>query len=168
MLYKIIGGALIIAATTVFGCSKARALSERVNSLLRIKTALSVLESEIIFSANHMKRAFLRLADTVGPAFLFREAAARLEEDGVGKAWRDAVDKYRKKLCLADEDVRMLKTLSAELGMTDRENQVKNLRRVAALLDTALIKAREEYDRSARLYRSCGIMAGLLVVILLV
>lgn len=168
MLYKLLGGGLIIAATTVFGCTKARALSERVQSLLRIKTALSVLESEIIFSANHMKRAFLRLAETVGPEALFRDAAARLEEEGVCKAWRNAVDAHRKKLCLADEDVRMLKTLSAELGMTDRENQVKNLRRVTALLDTALIKAREDYDRSARLYRSCGVMAGLLAVILFI
>ncbi len=167
MLYKWLGGGMIVMATTLAGFMKARTLSGRVASLIRLKTALSVLESEISFSANNLKTAFSRIERTVDTYGLFAEAGEGITRNGVEQAWKDAVDSRKKALCLTEQDAELLKTLAAELGMTDRENQIKNIRRVSTLLDTAAHQAQAEYNQTAKLYRSGGIMAGLLFVILL-
>lgn len=167
MLYKLMGGGMIITATTIAGFLKARTLANRVDSLIRIKTALSVLESEISFSANSLKLAFLRIERTVDTGGMFAEAGEAIAGCGVEQAWKQAVDNSRRRLSLTEHDAELLKTLAAELGMTDRENQIKNIRRVSALLDAASVQAQAEYTQTARLYRSGGILTGLLFIILL-
>ncbi len=167
MVLKWLGSGLIVGAATMAGLWKARSLSCRVESLIRLKTALSVLESEITFSANSLKQAFLRIERTVDAAGLFAQAGEDIISVGVEQAWKQAVDSRKKTLCLTEQDADLLKTLAAELGMTDRENQIKNIRRVSALLEAAAGQARADYEQTAKLYRSGGLLAGLLFVILL-
>lgn len=167
MLYKWLGGGMIVAATSLAGFLQAQRLERRVSSLMRLKTALSVLESEIAFSAHDLKTAFFRIEKIVGAGGIFQDAGEGIASLGVQESWHQAVDNRKKTLFLSEQDADALKTLAAELGMTDRDNQIKNIRRVAALLSTAAEQAQMEYDRTARLYRSGGVMAGLLFVILL-
>lgn len=167
MLYSWLGAGLIVAATTYIGFKNAEKLSRRVRSLLAIQTGLSILESEISFSANHLKQALSKIEESVHTCGLFQDAGAAIAELGTAEAWRQTVQKKQDVLCLSKSDVEALSSLAAELGVTDRENQMKNIRRVSALLEDAGKTAQAEYEKTARLYQSGGVLIGVLVVILL-
>ena len=167
MLNKWLGGGLILIATTYIGFQKVAALSGRVRSLGALQTGLSILESEISFSANHLKQAFAEIERAVNVDGLFLMAGDKIAELGAAEAWEKAVKEKKDRLFLTDTDAQALTSLAAELGVTDRENQIKNIRRVNALLLSLAQAAQAEYEKSARLCRSGGILVGMLVVILL-
>ena len=72
------------------------------------------------------------------------------------------------KLCLTDADCAALMTLSANLGRTDREGQIKNIRYVKSLIAAQQTAAETEYNRRAKLYSSGGLLIGAAVVIVLI
>ena len=167
MLIKLAGGALVFYAGLFWGIFKSGELSKREKSLRDIRTALNVLESEIVFSSHYLKHAFMKISEICSCGALFSDTAEKMEEDGILKAWEYAVEKNKKKLVLKNSDAEIIKILGSQLGMSDREQQVKNIRHVDALLGQALEEAREEYHKSAKLYRSMGILGGLFIIILL-
>ena len=167
MLTKLIGGCLILLGGTCLGFLKSSELSRREKSLRDIKTALSILESEIVLSSNHLKDAFLKISRLCACRGLFSDAAKTMGDCGIDRAWQDAVEQNKKGLCLSESDAEILKILSSRLGMSDKEQQKKNIRHVETLLDMAITNAHAEYQNSAKLYRSMGFLGGLFVVMLL-
>lgn len=164
---KWICGICIVIASSFLGFQKAGQLSKRCQSLLQLESALSVLKGEIGFSANHLKEAFMQLSRLIVNGALFSDAARSIEAEGVRKAWKESVQRHRKNLCLEEADVQALLTLGAELGRTDRENQIKNIRHVEALLKAQYTEAKLQYDKMAKLYRGAGVLAGVFAVIVL-
>jgi stage III sporulation protein AB len=164
---KWICGICIVAASSFLGFQKAGQLSRRCQSLLQLQSALSVLKGEIGFSANHLKRAFLQLSKLITNGALFSDAAEAIEEKGSRRAWQESIKKHQKPLCLEEADVQALLVLGAELGRTDRENQIKNIRHVEELLKAQYTEAKMQYDKMAKLYRGAGVLAGVFAVIVL-
>lgn len=74
------------------------AMKIRAESLNNIITSLEMLESEINFSMNKLKQAFMRV-DKCG---LFKFAAENMDEKGVKTAWTNAVNECSTKLSLKD------------------------------------------------------------------
>lgn len=167
MLIKLAGAGLIFFAGIFWGLLKSGELVKRERSLRDIKTALNILESEIVFSSHYLKYAFLRISKICGCAGLFSDMSSEIGEFSAAEAWRHALLKNKKELFLKDIDVEILNILGAELGLSDRERQVNNIRHVSLLLEQNLEEAHEEYLKTAKLYRSMGILGGLFLIIIL-
>ena len=168
MLIKFIGAALVFSAGLFWGLKKSAQLSKRERSLTDIKTALNLLESEIVFSSHYLKHAFLRISEILSCEGLFSDMSSGIGEMSASDAWHSALLKNQKQLSLKDKDVEILSILGSELGMSDTEQQVKNIRHVASLLEQNLAQAHDDYVKTAKLYRSMGILGGLFVVIILI
>lgn len=168
MLIKIVGAAIVFFGGLLWGLLKSGELAKREQSLVKIKTALNILESEIVFSSHYLKHAFLRISKICGCAKLFSDMSSGLEETSAKEAWNRALLKNQRELFLKDKDIETLNILGSELGMSDRERQVRNIRHVSALLDQCLEEAHSDYTRTAKLYRSMGILGGLFVIIVLI
>lgn len=168
MPIKWIGAVMIFLSGLLWGTAKASRLSTREKSLRDIRTALGMLESEIVFSSNYLKTALLNISRVCGSGEIFVDMSKQMEEQGVKRAWAEAIKRNQKKMALKNSDIEILTLLSSQLGMSDREHQVKNIRHVSALLLQACEDAKKEYEGSARLYRSMGIFAGLFLIILLI
>ena len=69
---------------------------------------------------------------------------------------------------LTDEDARVLKLLSKQLGNTDIEGQVSQIEITENFLDVQIKQAQEEKDKNQKLYQKLGTTIGLVIVILLV
>ena len=82
-------------------------------------------------------------------------------------SWNNGILKFKDTLCLTNEDAKILQTLSAELGITDKENQIKNIHYILSLLKTAETDAEEKYKSLSGLYRNISMSAGVVFVILL-
>ena len=163
-MVRIIGAVMAGAACAYFGFKQRLTLKKRAESLADIVTSLEVLENEISFSVNRLAKAF-KAADRCG---VFTLAAENIENLGAGAALKKAVGEMQDKLCLTDADCAALMTLSANLGRTDREGQIKNIRYVKSLIAAQQTAAETEYNRRAKLYSSGGLLIGAAVVIVLI
>ena len=167
MPIKLLGAGLIFLSGVMWGICKSRLLLKRERSLKSIITALGMLESEILFSSNRLKAAFCGIAEVSDSKKLFTAAAEKLEDMSAFEAWKNAVDEVKKEMCLTEKDAQTVKLLGAELGRSDKEQQIRNIRHVSALLGVAADEAYGEYAASAKMYRSLGISGGLFIAILL-
>lgn len=167
MFSKIIGTAAIVGSSFFISRSLSDKLKKRRENLHSFHTALIMLENEISFSVNSIDRAFKNISDSVELCGFFSFLVDKIKDNGIRKAWQVAVEEFSETLCLTESDVKILLILSSELGITDKENQLKNINYVLSLLETAEAEAEKSYLSLAGLYRNIGIGAGLAASILL-
>ena len=166
-MIKIFGSCAIIGGSLLYGQRISDRLKLRKNSLASFHSALLMLESEISFSHNSIDHAFKNIAKSIPLSGFFVYVSENTAELGIRKAWNSAVAKYKSRLGLADSDAEILLSFSAELGITDRENQIKNIHYILSLLGTAEKEAGERYVSLSGLYRSICTGAGITAAILL-
>lgn len=166
MLTKLIGSACIFCGSLWFGFYKSNILRRREKYLSQVITFLKLLEVEIHFSAARLGEVFSRISERVYLGGLLELAAERFASDGIRAAWEYAVEE--KCVYLTADDKAALKMLGAELGMTDRENQIKNIQHIAKLTEKQHSDAHEERVRLSRLYEGGGALLGLLIIVLLI
>ncbi len=163
-MVKLLGAVMVGAACGYFGFKMSFSLKTRAKSLSDIASSLEMLESEINFSASKLKKAFKRI-DRNG---LFALAADNMEKEGVRAAWRSAVRELGTKLCLAEADSDILLMLGENIGRTDADDQIKNIKYIKSMISRQEESARGEYERLGKTYRSGGILTGLMIVIILI
>lgn len=167
MPIKIIGGGIVFLSGLLWGLCKSHRLLKREQSLKNIISALYMLEGEIVFASNKLKTAFYRISDLTPCKELFSVAAKNMENLSSYEAWKKAIDETAAAMCLTEKDAETVKLLGAELGLSDKEQQQKNIRHISTLLGVAANEAYDEYISSAKMYRSIGIFGGLFIAILL-
>jgi stage III sporulation protein AB len=167
MSIKFMGAIMIISVCVYAGFRSADRLKKRSVYLRNILTALNILETEIEFGGKQLKKAFETLDKSSDTRGIFRLAAEKTEALGIKRAWSEAVNEKKTELCLCDDDTEALTALGTRLGMTDTENQIKNISYVRELLTAQQETAEGEYKRLGRLYRSGGVLGGLFLVLIL-
>ncbi len=171
MAFKLIGSVLIVLATTLIGFSYATALEKRRRSLVDFQTALTMLESEITFAASPLDVAFDRIskniASPVGAFFSELVSKTVSQELPLQKIWTDTLDSHVKQLNLTQPDMQILLAFAAQMGKTDRENQIKNICHTLAQLKTQTELAGQVCNKNKRMYQSFGVLSGILIAILL-
>lgn len=163
-MVKLVGAVLTAFACGCLGFCMSAMLKTRMTSLFDIVTSLEMLESEINFSINRLKKAFER-ADKNG---LFKSAAEKIDENGIKKAWESAVEEHCGRLCITDEDKDILLMLGKNLGKTDTDDQIKNIKYIKTMIASQAKLAEEEYNRLGKLYRNGGVLVGAMAVIILI
>lgn len=167
MFNKLLGSVVIMGCSFFITKSMTDKLKKRKNSLNAFHNILVMLESEISFSANNIDRAFQNISTSIDLPDFFEYVISKAKISGIRKAWRDGIENFKDILCLNGEDVKILKTLSTQLGITDKENQIKNIHYVLELLECSEKDAHEKSSSLSKLYGAFGMSAGLTTVILL-
>ena len=155
-MVKILGAVMTGFACGYLGFKISYAMKIRAESLNNIITSLEMLESEINFSMNKLKQAFMRV-DKCG---LFKFAAENMDEN--------AVNECSTKLSLKDADKDILMTLGKNIGRTDTDDQIKNIKYIKSIIAEQEKQAQSEYSRFGKMYRNGGVLVGLLIVIMLI
>ena len=163
-MVKILGAVMTGFACGYLGFKISYAMKIRAESLNNIITSLEMLESEINFSMNKLKQAFMRV-DKCG---LFKFDAENMDEKGVKTAWTNAVNECSTKLSLKDADKDILMTLGKNIGRTDTDDQIKNIKYIKSMIAEQEKQAQSEYGRFGKMYRNGGVLVGLLIVIMLI
>ena len=163
-MVKILGAIMTGFACGYLGLKISYAMKIRAESLNNIITSLEMLESEINFSMNKLKQAFMRV-DKCG---LFKFAAENMDEKGVKTAWTNAVNECSTKLSLKDAYKDILMTLGKNIGRTDTDDQIKNIKYIKSMIAEQEKQAQSEYRHFGKMYRNGGVLVGLLIVIMLI
>lgn len=170
-MIKIVGIALIVIASSKIGFVFASRLDKRRKNLIDFKDALSFIEGEISFGKSSPAQAFLNFSNCrkgmVSDFFLYMYK--RLSEDKltVSGACENAFGKYEWKMCITKEDVKILTDFFARLGKSDAKNEMKNIYNTTVKLNGQIGAAQNECDTSCKMYKSGGILVGMLIAVLL-
>ena len=168
MFNKFLGAIAIMGCSVFISKSMTDKLKKRKASLNSFHKILVMLESEISFSANSIDHALKNISDSVNLPDFFNYILPKTEHLGIRKVWSESIEHCKDKLCLSNEDVKILNTLSAQLGITDKDNQIKNIHYVLTMLEHLEQDAENRLLTMSKLYRAFGISAGLTTVILLI
>ncbi|AEV20020.1 Stage III sporulation protein AB [Geobacillus thermoleovorans CCB_US3_UF5] len=168
---KWFGALLILAASTWLGFAAARVLHERPLQLRQLKAALRALEAEVMYGHTPLADAAMHLArQTAAPlSELFERFAAALctEETSAAEAWEKSLRAVWGKTALKQGEFEVMKQFGATLGQYDRLTQQRQIALALAHLEREEAEALDNQARYAKMAKSLGVLAGLLLVILL-
>lgn len=172
MIIKLIGGSLIIASSTVIGYKLSEKYVKRPGELRSMQTALQMLESEIIFSLNPLPDAFNNIAVCFegGVKKIFMGAAELLNKRTgmtAQEAWTQSIQNSKSDMHFEEADYKILMEFGNSLGSSDRENQIKNIHLACSKLAMEEKKAEKQREKNEKMYKSLGLLAGVLIVLVL-
>ena len=173
-MLKLIGTVIVISAATAIGWLQSASYAARPKQLRSIIVALQRLETSIVYGHAPLDEAFQDLGEQL-PApenRLFAKAAQlmRANEHTVmtaKEAWEKSLQEVMQHTSLKKQDVRILKDFGISLGISDREDQRNHIHHAVKRLAQEEQSAREEHGKYGTMYRSLGVLCGLLAVILM-
>ena len=166
-MLRFAGALLIGAVCTMYGFLSSDQLKKRYVFFREFITSLSVIETEITFGKYELRKIFRRMEDKPELCGLYSICAENIKEIGIKRAWEQAAEAAAEKACIRSEDISMVQSLGAELGMSDVEGQKNAIARTRELAKKCETTATEEYNRLGRAYRLCGALAGVFCVLMI-
>ena len=168
---KWIGAFIIILAATTIGRLLAFQFRERPRQLRQLKSALQSLETEITYGFSPIGEAARRLSDQLpepGKSLfaLFSEKLA-YGTQSLRDVWNETLDIIWPKTAMRKNELEIMKQFGATLGLSDRENQQKQIHLTLSHLEREEVEARVAQNQYEKMLKSLGFLAGLLIVILL-
>ena len=164
-MLKLSGALLVILAFGIWGVLKSDKLKKRCDNLLSLISALTLLENEIGYGEKDISSALLSVG-SIENLPLFVQISEQLKGSSVSSAFFDALK--NSDICLSKSDKDTLCEFSQNLGSLGKESQIGSIRHTKELLEAARISACEEYGKYGKLYRSMGILLGILIAIILI
>lgn len=166
-MLRLLGGALIFIVLAYCGFYFSDRLKKHRDFLKAVSGALTFVASEIEFGHSELEYIF-RHADT-SPALcgFFAECAGNIKSYGIKNAWSSTVDAYEERMELSLQEKDVLFQLGNQLGMSDVTGQKNAISRAVKQLDEYASSADAEYTRLSKPYRSCGILLGVFVLIII-
>ena len=167
LFIKYLDLSLIIVITTYIGFFKSKKFSNRVKNLKDFKSSLNVFRSKIEFTYEPIKDIFLEISKVVyqDNENIFKSFCESQEKD-VSVAWSEAVQNSKLDLKQDDKDVFIL--LGKMLGKTDKTGQISQIDLVDNFLDKQISDSEEEKRKNEKLYKTLGVISGLVIAIILV
>lgn len=171
-MLKLFGAMLILLAGTLFGFYQALLLARRPRQIADLIRSLQRLETEILFGFTPLPEALVLTAGAgQGPvSALFRAAGDELSQSGgrsVQQIWQSVITGHWRSTSMKPQERDTLLQLGTTLGLTDRDDQIKHIRLTVKQLEGEERIARDEQQRYERMWKSLGVLMGLLVVILM-
>ncbi|MDE6209127.1 MAG: stage III sporulation protein AB [Lachnospiraceae bacterium] len=169
---KIIGAALCVFSCFVIGFYMGENIKIRYNSLIEIKKMISMIMGEIEYKRNSISEAFYFVAkkmDEPYKSFLMELYNKTLNTEGVfEEIWICSVKKHLSKHKLTEKDFEYLDILGKNIGYLGIDMQISNFQNYIRNTQEEIEKIKGEMDKSIKLYRTLGLMAGIAISIILI
>ena len=168
---KLLGAVLVLIGGSSMGLCAARELRQRSRTLEQFLAALDQIQAELSFRLTPMPELLQQLGQaSEEPLKTFFQTCegglSALGEVSFSVVWNRAL--REEALALLPEDRLSLEQLGAVLGRYDAEGQRTTLESVRVRLSQCLEDARGKQKKMGRVYRTLGVSAGVLCVLLLI
>ena len=172
-MLKLIGAVMIFGSCAALGLSARQSLRRRVAAADAMLLALSLIESEITCRRTPLPEIIGEQAENDDPVIrlVFGGLRRRLrEQDGLSLSylWRANLRDCRAEAGLGAEECDILCTAASYLGRYDADEQAAGLEQVSRRLSAARAAADAALHSRGRLYRTCGVALGILVILVLI
>ena len=161
--------ALFLASSKI-GKMLSQKYSYRVEELEEMKNGLNIFKTKIKFTYETIPEIFEEISKNITKniANIFNLAIKKLKNMSATEAWEQAIESEKKNTNLNEEDIRVIKLLSKQLGSTDIDGQISQIEITEHFLDTQIKQAQQEKEKNQKLYQKLGTTMGLVIVILLI
>lgn len=171
-LIKSIGVLLILSSTTIIGHCYGRQFSDRLSNLIYMEQCIKILETEVVYGAVLLPEALTNVYNKGNKkvSFIFEEIKNHLLEDKKGDVYSSfshMSNCLKRRLNFKEEDVEIFLSLGRVLGASDRKDQEKNFNLILKQISFLEKEARLEKDKNEKMFKSLGILTGLIIVIIL-
>ena len=161
---------LIFLSSSMIGRLLSKKYYYRLEELEEIKNALNLFKTKIKFTYSSIPEIFKEIAEGSNQNIskIFENTVHNLKTMPATEAWNKAIDETKENTNLNEEDIKTIKGLSKQLGITDIEGQISQIDITQNFLDTQIRQAQEEKEKNQKIYQKLGTTIGLVIVILLV
>ena len=164
-MIRLIGSVMIGVVCAAYGFDRAAALKRRRDFLREFLNSLAVIEAEISFGRATLGEIFKK-TDAPELFGLYSDCAKNLSELGIKKAWQLSAEHTADAASLYKAERDAIYSFGAELGKSDVEGHKKSTERITRLASAYAEAAEDEYRRMGRVWRSMGVLAGTLFVLI--
>src|SRR5690625_1980995 len=169
---KWIGALLFIGITTWVGFDWSRKLSNRPTEIRQLKSALQILEAEMLYSQLPLRSAFTIIAKQIPwpTKLLFEKLASGTEGNQVDlmNFWESCVAELMATSSLSHNEKEVLMRFGRTLGQHYFAQQQKHIQLTTAHAERELEDARYNHYKDGKMAKSLGFLCGLFSVILLI
>lgn len=171
-MVRLLGAVLVVVSCGIWGLSVAWSYRLRPRELRAFISGLKLLETEIAYACTPLPQALEKIGGQLEGAvkMLFLQLARRLrDEPGLPAtyAWEQGLNGLKEKSALLPQDLEILRALGQGLGLSGREDQVKNLELAREHLKRQLALAEEAAERQGRMWRTLGFLLGITLALLM-
>ena len=159
---------IIFGLSTSIGMAIARAYGNRVDELKEFKNILNIMKTKIKFTYEPLGEIFRQIAKDNDTEIekIFGQMANQLSYYQVKEVWENCIQDAD--ISIKQEDKDVLKKLGKLLGQTDVEGQISEIEVTENFLNMQIENAEEEKKKNQKIYKTLGVVAGLVFVIILV
>lgn len=174
MYLSIIQGVKYTLLVGIFGLSTAigflisKSYKNRVLELKEFKSILNIIKTKIRFTYEPLAEIFRQVAKDNESEIekIFGQMANQVSDYQVKEVWENCIQDAD--ISIKQEDKDVLKKLGKLLGQTDVDGQISEIEVTETFLDMQIENAEEEKKKNQKMYKTLGIVAGLVFVIILV
>lgn len=172
-MLKLLGAIVIVVGSSGLGFSLSQELIYRHKELKRLKRWLLYLHSQIRYQNTNLATAFYDVASKADHLFgeFFEQVSKQMQQfdgDEFSVIWKRQIEKSFAKSHLKKEDKEKLCNLGDTLGCLDKQMQLDTLDYYIEQLDLDIVQASENIKNNTKLYRSLGVMGGILITLIIV
>lgn len=168
---KIVISFAIVALTTYIGTFKARKLKQREYVLRDMITFLKLVENEIKYILNILPNAYeiaRQKLNTTLKIQIGNIVVDMLSTNDLKKI-EDSIEKNISDIeCLEKYDKEVITSTLKNMGRSDIEGQINIIENTLNILNSQIEEANEIKNTNSKLYRTIGIIAGLMLVIIFI
>lgn len=169
-ILKIILGIIIIAITTHLGMLKSKKLHDREYVLREMITFLIGLQNEIKYCLSLLPNAYESVR--MGLKTDLKYAIGNISIDMLNKdeytVDRSIVENISGIEGLADYDKNVIISALKNLGKSNVEGQINIIQNSIATLENQVKEATEIKVKNSRMYRTIGMLSGLIIVVIFI
>lgn len=157
----------IFSLSTAIGLIISKIYENRVNELKEFKNVLNIMKTKIKFTYEPLEEIFKQISkDNSTPIEkIFEKMSNQISFKQANEVWTNCIQEAD--ISINQEDKDILKKLGKLLGQTDVEGQVSEIEITQSFLDMQIEKAEEEKRKNQKMYKTLGIVIGLVFVIIL-
>lgn len=175
-MLKIFSIAAVFSGCAALGVMSSKRLGNRMKTLEGIRSFIRRLEIEMRYAGLPVAEAMRSAGEkTAGAAReLFEGVADDLQNnsgEAIGGIFGKRLESIRKNRdiygALTDRDAQMLVDFSKNLGSSDWASQKNNFEHTQKLLEEEITAAKEAFGKKSKMFRTLGVLGGLLLAVLL-
>ncbi len=169
---KIIGSAIVLFSCTSAGVFMASKDCYRAEDLNEMKRGLMLLKSEISYNSKPLYEALIEISEKLeGTVSEIFEDAGRLLKSrratSAAEAWEMTLADRKSRTFYKKEDMHVFISFGQALGGGDRQCQLSNIEITVDYIDVKSAELMKRHSKDGRLFKSAGVLFGILIVVVL-
>lgn len=158
----------IFVLSTSIGMLISKFYGNRVIELKEFKNILNIMKTKMKFTYEPLAEIFKLIAkdNQTNVEKIFGQMANKIEYCQVREVWENCIQEAD--ISIKQEDKDILKKLGKMLGQTDIDGQISEIEVTEEFLNMQIEKAEEEKKKNQKMYKTLGVVAGLIFCIILI